>query len=213
MTRHLLVTLAVVGGCLTACQAATAPVDTAPAETAAGSTATATSGAEVRDRLPEFRSVRRHDPVARPLRVRIPSIGVSSGLETLRNAPDRTIEVPGNPDSAGWYADGPRPGQQGPAVVLGHVDSRRGPAVFARLSTMKKGDPVLVDRADGTTARFSVDRIEQHPKQQFPTDSVYYPTLQRELRLVTCGGRIDPTTGHYEDNVIVYATAVRDAAP
>ncbi|MDP9417935.1 MAG: class F sortase [Actinomycetota bacterium] len=157
--------------------------------------------------LSSFRSVRRHRPVALPVRLRIPALDVTSGLETLDRAPDLTVEVPRNPDSAGWYAGGPRPGQKGPAVILGHLDSARGPAVFARLPTLRPGDVVLVDRADGTTARFAVQRLERHRKDRFPSDAVYFPTLRPELRLVTCGGTIDPVTGHYRDNVIVFAEA------
>lgn len=90
---------------------------------------------------------------------------------------------------------------------LGHVDSRRGPAVFYRLSELRPGDEALVDRRDGTTATFTVDRLERHPKTRFPREEVYYPTLDRELRLVTCGGAFDEATGHYLDNVVVFATA------
>lgn len=155
--------------------------------------------------LDRFRANRVHVETAEPVRVRIPVIGVTSGLERLGRAADRSVEVPQDPQSAGWYAEGPRPGEVGPAVLLGHVDSRLGPAVFFRLRELVPGDEVLVDRADGTTARFVVSRLQQVPKDTFPTELVYYPTTQAELRLVTCGGTFDRRTGHYRDNVIVFA--------
>ncbi len=155
--------------------------------------------------LADFRASRGDREVAPPVSLAIPEIGVSSGLELLGRAGDGTVDVPRDPASVGWWTGGARPGQDGPAVLLGHVDTSEGPAVFYRLHELERGDELVVERADGTRATFTVTRTEQHPKQDFPTDRVYYPTLQPELRLVTCGGTIDPGTGHYRDNVIVFA--------
>ena len=118
---------------------------------------------------------------------------------------DGTIEVPGDWERAGWYRRGPRPGQAGPAVILGHVDSTSGPAVFSRLGELDVGDEIRIDRADGSVVTFVVDRVERHAKTRFPTDDVYLPTLQPTLRLVTCGGAFDAVSGHYVDNVVVFA--------
>jgi sortase (surface protein transpeptidase) len=101
---------------------------------------------------------------------------------------------------------GTRPGDPGSAVILGHVDSKRGPAVFYRLRELRRGDQIKIARADGSSVRFIVQRTEQYPKDRFPTDAVYYPTLTPALRLVTCGGDFDATAGHYRSNVIVFAT-------
>jgi Sortase domain len=155
--------------------------------------------------LSSYRSTRMHVATAAPVRVRIPSIDVDSGLQELGLAPDQTIEVPTDPSTAGWWSGGPRPGQVGPAVVVGHVDSKTGPAVFFRLRELAPGEEVLIDRADGTTARFTVTTLDRYQKALFPSDLVYYPTLQPQIRLVTCGGPFDPSTGHYRDNVVVYA--------
>ena len=144
-----------------------------------------------------------------PVRIEIPSIGVASTLERLGRAPDRTVQVPSRWEVAGWYAGGTRPGDPGSAVILGHVDSKSGPAVFYRLRQLRPGDRVEVVRADGSRVRFAVERVErteQYPKRRFPTDEVYYPTLTPALRLVTCGGQFDHATGHYRSNVIVFAT-------
>ena len=156
-----------------------------------------------------FRSTRRFRPTPAPVRVEIPAIGVATRLQRLGRAGDGTIEVPHGPDKwdvAGWYKDGTRPGDPGSAVILGHVDSKRGPAVFFRLRELRKGDEIAVGRADGSTVRFAVERVAQYDKQRFPTDEVYYPTLTPALRLVTCGGEFDATAGHYRSNVIVFAT-------
>jgi hypothetical protein len=145
---------------------------------------------------------------AGPEAVVIPTIGVSARLIRLGLRPDRRMEVPEDFSVAGWYVGGPRPGEPGPAVIAGHVDSRRGPAVFHRLGELRPGDVVTVRYRDRLQVRFRVQRTERHPKAAFPTGRVYGDTAGPALRLVTCGGAFDRASGHYRDNVIVFASAV-----
>lgn len=141
-----------------------------------------------------------------PVEVAIPVIGVRSSLVGLRLQNDGTLQVPTDYAQAGWYSDGPAPADTGqPAVIVGHVDSKAGPAVFYRLRELKNGDPVLVRRADGTSVRFVVYRSAQYPKDDFPAQQVYAPQPEAELRLITCTGDFDPATGHYLGNYVVYA--------
>ena len=154
---------------------------------------------------PPFHSVRSYVDVAEPVRLRIPALEIDSPLTHLGVAPDRTIEVPTDFATAGWFDQGPRPGQPGPAVILGHVDSKAGPAVFYRLARLPVGAEVLVDRSDGSTIGFRVRGTQHVAKAAFPTDLVYAPTLEPALRLVTCGGVFDHSRSSYLDNVIVYA--------
>jgi hypothetical protein len=165
-----------------------------------------------RDAVRDFHSTRAYRGTPVPVRLKIPRIGVSTGLQPLGRDPDGAVEVPSGPhqwDTAGWYALGTRPGDPGSAVILGHVDSTSGPAVFYRLRELRRGDLVSVARADGSTVRFAVQRVQEYPKARFPTADVYYPTLTPMLRLVTCGGAFDRSVHHYVDNVIVFATLSR----
>ncbi|HEU4349375.1 MAG TPA: class F sortase [Actinoplanes sp.] len=155
-----------------------------------------------------FTSARTYPVVAPPVRLRIPALRVDSRLDRLGLQPDGAIAVPERPEIAGWYAGGPRPGQAGPAVILGHVDSRTGPGIFARLGTVRPGARVHVERADGTSVTFRITGVSRVPKTRFPTGPVYAPTLDPALRLVTCGGTFDRTRGSYRDNVIAYADLV-----
>jgi hypothetical protein len=148
------------------------------------------------------------EPVARPVTVEVPAIGVRSDLIDLDLDADRRLEVPRDPDLAGWYVRGTRPGQHGPAVIAGHVDSTEGPAVFFRLGELQGGDRITVHREDGTAVAFAVDRVERWPKDAFPTDPVYREADGAELRLITCGGAFDEDTSSYHDNVIVFASEV-----
>lgn len=141
-----------------------------------------------------------------PVGIRIPAIGVDASMIPLGLRADRSIEVPEDFAQTGWWADGPEPGEPGPAVVLGHVDSRSGPAVFFDLRNLQPGDEVVIDRADGTSVVYQVDRLEQHPKDDFPTDAVYGPTSDVQLRLVTCGGEFDRSVRSYDDNIVVFAS-------
>jgi Sortase domain len=155
-----------------------------------------------------FRSVRTYDQPARPVRLSIPAIAVSTRLVRLGRLPGGSLQVPHDWDTAGWYKGGPRPGQPGPAVILGHVDSRAGPAVFFRLRELRPRDIVRVGLADGRILVFRVQRVERYPKDEFPAEAVYFPTLNRELRLITCGGEFDYASRNYRDNIVVYATLV-----
>lgn len=143
-----------------------------------------------------------------PTKVEIPAIGVSSSLIQLGTNPDGTIQVPPltDPSPAGWYTGGPTPGELGPAVILGHVDTKVGPSVFYKLGDIRAGDQISVTRSDNTVAVFTVDRVEQYPKADFPTLKVYGNTDRAELRVITCGGVFNSAIGHYDKNTVVYAT-------
>jgi LPXTG-site transpeptidase (sortase) family protein len=141
-----------------------------------------------------------------PTEVRIPRIGVDSTLETLGLSPTGELNPPRDFARAGWYAGGTAPGDVGPAVIAGHVDSRTGPAVFFRLRELSPGDVVQVHR-DGHWLSFRVTATKEYPKEQFPTVAVYGPTPDPQLRLITCGGDFDRSRRSYYDNVVVYAVA------
>lgn len=142
---------------------------------------------------------------APPVRVRAPAIGVDSTLVRLGTDAIGALVPPADFARAGWFAAGTAPGDVGPAVIAGHVDSTDGAAVFFRLGDLAAGDEVLVDREDGTTARFAVTSVDRYPKSDFPTEAVYGPTPRAELRLITCGGDFDRSARSYEDNVVVFA--------
>jgi hypothetical protein len=141
---------------------------------------------------------------APPTRVRIPAIGVDAPLEPLGLDASGALDPPKDYRDAGWYADGTVPGEVGPAVIAGHVDSRTGPAVFFRLGQLRAGDLIEVARAGGWV-RFRVVGVDRYPKDRFPTDRVYGPTPDPQLRLITCSGRFDRARDSYVDNTVVYA--------
>ena len=146
-------------------------------------------------------------PVAAPAALAIPEIGVRTPLVTLGLSAGGAIQVPPTAAVAGWYAHSPRPGAVGPAIILGHIDSTRGPGVFFRLPGLRVGDPIYVRRADGSTVEFLVTAVQSYLKARFPTEAVYGPTPDAELRLITCGGAFDPATRHYLSNIVVFATS------
>jgi LPXTG-site transpeptidase (sortase) family protein len=145
---------------------------------------------------------------APPTTVELPSIGVRARVIRLGLTEDGALETPKDYAETGWWSGGHAPGERGPAVIAGHVDSKDGPAVFYELDELGEGDRVRVRRADGSVVAFAVQRIERHSKDDFPTDAVYGPTSHSTLRLITCSGDFDESTGHYVDNTIVFASRV-----
>ncbi|MDQ4025214.1 MAG: class F sortase [Actinomycetota bacterium] len=150
--------------------------------------------------------VRIDDKAAAPVAVTVPSAGIAAPVIPLGLQRNGKIEVPENIVEAGWWKRGPEPGERGAAMITAHVNGDGRDGAFANLASVGEGDKVRVRRRDGTTVAFEVDRTERVPKGEFPTKRVYGKTRLPTLRLVTCGGTFDSTSGHYRDNVIVYAT-------
>ncbi|MFG1709038.1 class F sortase [Nonomuraea sp. M3C6] len=143
-----------------------------------------------------------------PIRIVIKRLGINAPIKSIGLAKDGTIQVPpsNDPNLVGWYRNMSTPGEAGPAVLLGHKDTRTRSAVFSRLYEIKNGDAIEVKRQDRTTAVFTVGGVEQASKKTFPTQRVYGAQDNAQLHLITCGGTYDRTIGHYTDNIIVYAT-------
>ena len=144
------------------------------------------------------------------MRLVIPAIGVATPLVRLGLEPDGGMAVPGDFGRAGWFAEGPAPGQVGPAVIAGHVDSRTGPAVFYRLRDLRPGDQIRVVRADRRVVRFWIDSLASYPKQSLPGEEVYGATTAPVLRLITCAGTFDRAQRSYRENLVVSAIGVAD---
>ncbi len=144
--------------------------------------------------------------VAPPVTLGIPALRITNRLIGLRKTRTGQLQVPADPQRAGWYSEGAAPGDPGPAVIVGHVDSYRGPGVFARIKTLRKGDRINVRRADGSLVSFQVRLVQTYSKRSFPTRLVYVGDRRPSLRLVTCGGAFDPVTRHYLSNTVVFAS-------
>ena len=152
---------------------------------------------------------------AAPTAITIPAIGVSSPVNQVGLNPDRTIEVPPpgpRYDQAAWYRYSPTPGQLGPSVILGHIDSaKNGPSVFFKLGALRPGQQIQIARDDRSTAAFTVDAVASYPKDAFPTQAVYGDTAA--LRLITCGGDFNENTRQYDNNTVVFAHLTTPPAP
>ncbi|MGW6916200.1 class F sortase [Kitasatospora sp. NPDC054939] len=144
---------------------------------------------------------------SKPTRLRIPQIAVDAPFTELTLDAAGALQAPPPDDKnlVGWYRDGASPGERGAAVLAGHVDTLKGPAVFLLLSLLVPGNKVEVARADGTVAVFSVDSVQTFRKDAFPDQQVYGATPDSQLRLITCGGAYDKKKKDYLDNVVVFA--------
>ncbi|MFG2634604.1 class F sortase [Streptomyces sp. NPDC048362] len=149
-------------------------------------------------------------PRSVPIRLLIPKIGVDAPFTPLDLAATGQLEPPpaANTNLVGWYAKGATPGEQGTAIIAGHVDTTTSAAVFANLDSLEPGDEFSVDRADGRQARFVVDDTETYAKDDFPSKRVYADVSRPEVRLITCAGDYDRTVRDYTDNLVVFAHLV-----
>ncbi len=149
-------------------------------------------------------------PVPDPARVEIPSLGIDSPLIDLFVSEDGTMGVPTTAEQIGWWEDGPVPGEPGASLIAAHVQLGGADGAFLELGTLAVGAEVVVDRVDGSSATYAVTSVEQFPKDDFPDERVYTFDGPSRLHLVTCGGTIDRDTGHYDDNIVVFADLVSD---
>jgi len=149
-------------------------------------------------------------PASEPVSISIDSIGVNAQIIHLAKNPDGTMEVPADHSKVGWYTLSPTPGEIGPAVLVGHVDSPSGPAIFWNLNKLEPGSIITVHRTDGKLAKFSVDSIAQFPQNAFPTEKVYGDINHPGLRVITCGGAFNEQTKRYSHNTVIYASLLMD---
>ncbi len=147
------------------------------------------------------------------MRVRVPAIGVDASVVSLGLNSDSTLQVPTNAIDAGWWSGGTAPGERGAAVIVGHVNWGGNEGVFGRLDEILPGQVVLVTHRNGVTDHYRVTTTAVYPKTSFPTGLVYDPLPYPGLRLITCTGSFDPSTGHYDDNLIVFARLTARTGP
>ncbi|WP_223206193.1 class F sortase [Streptomyces xanthii] len=143
---------------------------------------------------------------SRPTVLAVPAITIEAPVIGLGLKPGGSLAAPpvDNPRLVGWYTGGVTPGERGTAVVVGHRDTRTGPAIFLDLDSLDTGNTVRIARADGRVAVFTVDRVRTYAKAAFPDQEVYSAARRPELRLITCGGAFDRKTG-YASNIVVFA--------
>jgi LPXTG-site transpeptidase (sortase) family protein len=143
-----------------------------------------------------------------PSLLTIPSLNLNAPFEPLGLNSNHTIEVPKNNMGVGWFVYGAKPGQIGAAVVVGHLDSVWGSAIFANLSKVKPGDKIIITRADGSIVTYRVDSLSKFSQNNFPTHAVYDSVSYSAIRLITCSGTWDKKAGHYSDNLVVFGTQI-----
>ncbi|MFI8517196.1 class F sortase [Streptomyces sp. NPDC085481] len=152
---------------------------------------------------------------AEPRRVEVPSLGLSAPVVARGLDAEGAIDPPPYemPQTVGWYGAGTRPGADGAALFVGHVDTKTGPAVFYGLSAARPGATVNVTRSDGSVAEFTIDDVQVVERTAFDARKAYgrHRPAGAELRLITCGGTFDREAGAYTANVVVsaYLTGVR----
>ncbi len=142
-----------------------------------------------------------------PVSIYIPSVNIKADIISVGQATDGSIDPPPILSwLAGWYQNSPTPGELGPAIIVGHVDSYQNISVFWRLRYIQPGDLIYVNRTDGKTAIFQVSALQQFNQKSFPTQKVYGNIPNAGLRLITCGGTFSRNTASYDENTVVFAT-------
>ena len=144
-----------------------------------------------------------------PTHLKIESVGIDAPIDPVGKQADGTMETPPLfANLTGWYKFSPTPGEMGPSIIVGHIDTYKGPSVFYKLKDLKAGDMISVTRQDGKSVKFQVNGLEQFDQNNFPTEKVYGNIQHAGLRLITCGGTYDKKSQKYSHNTVVFATMV-----
>ena len=144
-----------------------------------------------------------------PTSISIPNIDVEASVVKVGLEKDGSLETPDLfSDLVGWYEYGPTPGEKGPAVLVGHVDTYKGPSVFWNLSKLNKKDVIEIARKDSQVVKYEVTKIETYPQDRFLTEKVYGNIDHAGLRIITCGGAFNYVTGKYSHNTIIFARVI-----
>ncbi|MBT2569684.1 class F sortase [Planococcus sp. ISL-110] len=144
-----------------------------------------------------------------PTSLEIPAIDLEAQVQHLGITENGEMAVPDNIEDVSWFSPGYQPGQNGRAVIAGHVDGVDGPAIFWDLSELELGDEVVVQDKDKTLT-FKVHTMESIPLDLADVSKVFGYTSSPELVLVTCSGTYDFDRGTREERLMVYASLVEE---
>lgn len=148
------------------------------------------------------------EPLSPAAKIVIEKIGVDAPVVPVGLTPSNELQVPAKPFDVGWYQYFPTPGEKGPAIMVGHLDSVFGPAVFARLGELEAGDVVTVVNREGEEIKFEVENVKNVEQNNFPTQEVYGEIDYPGLRIITCSGKFNPFKARYSHNLVVFAKKI-----
>ncbi|WP_252312134.1 class F sortase [Sinobaca sp. H24] len=145
-----------------------------------------------------------------PAAIRINAIDLDAEVDEMGYTESGGMEVPDNGEDTGWFSPGFKPGQQGNAVIAGHVNDRSGPAVFYHLDKLKPGDLIEVTGDDGEKVTFEMESAASYPYDDAPIQQIFGASNERKLQLITCTGEFDNDAGTHRERLVVTASAVEN---
>lgn len=140
-----------------------------------------------------------------PESLKIPAIGVDTSVQHLGTTETGEMAVPDDIDEVSWFSPGYQPGQNGRAVIAGHVDGIDGPAIFWDLSELQPGDEITVE-GEGRQLIYKVHTMESVPLDHADVPKIFGYSSSPELVLITCSGTYDFSRGTREERLVVYAS-------
>jgi len=145
-----------------------------------------------------------------PIQLRIDRISVAASVQPVGLTPDGNMDIDENPEQVAWYKLGPKPGEEGSAVIAGHYGWKNSvPSVFNDLHTLVKGDKITTVGDDGRTVNFIVNRSEVYAPTQDATSVFKSDDGKAHLNLITCQGEWNGKLSSYTERLVVFADAVK----
>jgi len=122
------------------------------------------------------------------------------------------MAAPEDPDTVGWWQDGPGVGGWGNMLLDGHVDWGGQLRVFGRLRQLAPGDQIDVTDSDGLTRSYRVEWTRLYDANTAPLEEIFSTSLDEQLTLITCGGEFDHSIHMYLSRWVVRAAPIAVSA-
>ena len=144
-----------------------------------------------------------------PSRLKIPKIGVDATIDHLGTTPQGEMSTPDGAANAGWFNLGPRPGENGNAVINGHFGYKNNiPAVFDNLHKLQKGDKLYTTNEKNETTAFVVRELRTYTPNEDATDIFRSSDGQAHLNLITCQGVWNKAQKSYSTRLVVFTDKI-----
>jgi len=143
--------------------------------------------------------------ISAPVQLKIENIAVDAYVNPVGVNAAGDMDIEDIPEQLAWYKFGPKPGEEGSAVIAGHYGWKDGvPSVFNDLNKLIAGDTLSTYGADGQVKTFVVTRTATYAPDQDATDIFRSDDGKAHLNLVTCQGSWNNSLRTYSERFIVF---------
>lgn len=142
-----------------------------------------------------------------PMQLSIPKLNVDAPISYMGLTTTGEMDVPPDLVNVGWYKFGTKPGEQGSAVIAGHLEGTEDLGVFIDLDKLNGGDVINVRNDRDELISFAVRETRTYRQDERPNE-IFNRTDGHYLNLITCSGTWDNAKQRYSHRYVVFADKI-----